>query len=302
MEYVILYFSGTGNTELIANEITKRLENAQQSVELVSIEDKAQLKSLNLENKIIGFGYPVYKFSYPDIFDRILPQITQLAKDNEYFQFSTYARFDAQAFYDFSKRLDSNKFKLITQKSFKSPSCGISARKPFNDYEYESVMFFENQINERIDEFVDSILLKEKVIARQGHYLFNGLKTKIVKDIESTKYPKLNINQSQCIICGLCAKNCPDSNLINLQTHIDIVDDVRCLHCLRCINHCPANAITFGKLTEGDNQYTLKTRSQLYKKASDGYHEKYWASFSKVIKKWQRNTIRYWITHKHRHK
>ncbi len=301
MSYVIFYFSGTGNTELIATEIATRLEKAQQPVELVSIEDSKQLEQINFKHKIIGFGYPIYKFSYPDILDKILPKINQFADKNYYFQFSTYARFEANAFSDFANQLDPNNFKLIAQKSFKSPSCGISARKPIDDYDYKSVMFFENDIKLKLDEFVSCILKKDKmnIQLKHGSPLHNITK-RIVNDIEITKYPKLTINQEKCFSCNLCVKQCPDLNLANATTHIKVIDDVGCLHCLRCMNHCPANAITFGQLTEGCNQYTLKTRNQLYKKAFDGYQEPYWDIFPKIIRKWKFHTMRYWITHKYR--
>lgn len=300
MEYLILYFSGTGNTALIADEIKKRLKRSNHSVELVSIENHEELLNLNFENKIIGFGYPLYKFSYPDNFNAIFPKINELAKGNKYFQFSTYARFYANSFYDFSSQLDKTKYHLITERSFKAPSCGISARKPVEDYEYKSVMFFEDQIGEKLDEFVDQIMLQGSTKEKQKHNMINGLKKLIVKDVEIVKYPKLKIYQDQCTMCGLCASACPDKNLTNVKTYIKINDEVGCLHCLRCMNHCPSNAITFGELTEGDNQYTLKIRNELLDKAVRGHHEEYWTEFDKIVNKWKRNTLKYWMKHKYK--
>ena len=85
MDYTILYFSGTGNTALIASEVAKRLKQAKQSVELISIEDQAQLNGMTFENKIVGFGFPVYKFSYPELFNKLFPFINQLGKQHGIF-------------------------------------------------------------------------------------------------------------------------------------------------------------------------------------------------------------------------
>jgi len=298
MEYVIFYFSGTGNTELIAEEIAKRLQAKSHSIELISIEELEKIKRASLENKIVGFGFPVYKLTYPDIFDRVLPEISNIAEKSKCFVFSTYTRFAANALYDFSRRLDQSKFEVIAEGCFKAPSCGISARRNEEDYDYESVMFFENNIAEKLDAFVNSILSGNSTAPKQKYSLINELKKVIAKDIEITKYPRINIDNSKCTCCGVCAKKCPDKNLIKTETQIDIIDSSGCLHCLRCINHCPANAITFGELTVGDNQYTIKERNRLYKKAAEGYHEKYWDNFSETIKKWQRNTVKYWIQQK----
>lgn len=302
MQFIIIYFSGTGNTQLIAEEIANRVTAKNHNVELISIEDIDNLYQLNFSDKIIGFGYPVYKFTFPDNFYKVLPIINKLAINNKYFQFSTYTRFAADALYDFSSQIDKDKFNLTVQTKFKCPSCGISARFPQDDYVYQSVMFFEDNINQRIDSFINNILQNQNVkqTIKQNKSLFSNLKKRIVANIEITKYPKLKIDNNRCIVCGLCARKCPDNNLIKQHNYIDIIDNSGCLHCLRCINHCPKNAITFGRLTEGNNQYTLKVRDELYKKSVDGYKEKYWSNFDRVIARWRRKTLWYWITHFYR--
>lgn len=297
MQFIIIYFSGTGNTKLIAEQIKKRLSNAEHDVKLISIEDKTGLSKINFEGTIIGFGFPVYKFTYPDNLNKALININELATNNKYFLFSTYTRFAADALYDFSKQLDRNNFTLISQAEFKCPSCGISARFPVDDYEYQSVMFFEDDIGKKIDRFVNEIInnYDVKKIIRQKKSVLSYLKKEIVKNIEITKYPRLAIDANKCTVCGLCTRKCPDSNLIMMQSRIDIIDNKGCLHCLRCINHCPQNAITFGILTKGDNQYTLKIRDELYKKSIDGHKERYWSNFDKVIAKWRKKTVKYWL-------
>ncbi|MGP8319483.1 MAG: EFR1 family ferrodoxin [Methanosarcinaceae archaeon] len=301
MEFIIFYFSGTGNSELISKRLKKRLELGHNTVELVSIEDIEIIKPINFENKIIGFGYPVYKFTFPDIFLNLFSIFNKLGKNNLYFQFCTYARFTADTFYDFSNKLKSDKYKLIAERSFKSPSNGISARKPVDDYEYETVMFFEDDITKKIEEFADEILdnvKSESKIKQKSPNILASLRLRIVKDIEITKYPKLQINRNKCTVCGLCAKKCPDKNLENLQDYIKIIDDKHCLHCLRCMHHCPTNAITFGALSKGENRYTLIKRDELFNKSANGHKEKYWADFERTRKKWRRNTIKYWWKHR----
>ena len=297
MQFILFYFSATGNTKLMSKEITKRLTEKGHSVELISIEDSEKINTLNFKNKIIGFGYPVYKFTFPDTFLKFFPKFNELAENNLYFQFSTYARFTATSFNEFSKKLAKNKFRLIAEQSFKTPSCGIAARKPKTDYEYETVMFFEDNINLKLDEFVEKILLnsnKQDVKIVQKRKLMTPIILKIVKDVERTKYPKLQIDKNKCTVCGLCAKKCPDKNLEITQDNIRIIDDEHCLHCLRCMNRCPANAIVFGKLSQGENQYSLKIRDELFAKAISGHKEKYWKNFEEIRLKWRKATLKYW--------
>ena len=300
MKFIIIYFSGTGNTELIASELGTRLNDRNHEVELISIEDRKKLQSFSFHNAVIGFGFPVYKFSYPDIFNSLFPLFNEMAENTSYFMFSTYACFTAYSFSDFFNKLDSDKFNLIAEEDFKSPSCGISARKPESDYEYKTVMFFEDDINNKLDRFTEKI---EMSVQNKPEYLshksslLSSLRSRIVSNIELTKYPKLQIDSSLCTLCGVCSEKCPEDNLEKSGDRILVKDDRGCLHCLRCMNHCPSNAINFGKLSRGENRYTLSIRNELFKKAAEGGRELYWKNFQKVIKAWRKNTIKYWLTH-----
>ncbi|MCX7658062.1 MAG: 4Fe-4S ferredoxin, partial [Oscillospiraceae bacterium] len=66
-DVVIIYFSGTGNTKYISEEICNSFKKHGYSVTLISAEDKAILKNYNLEGKIIGIGFPCYALNYPKI-------------------------------------------------------------------------------------------------------------------------------------------------------------------------------------------------------------------------------------------
>lgn len=299
MKFLIIYFSGTGNTKLIAEEIAKRIELRNHSVELVSVEDTNAMRHVSFKGKVIGFGFPVYKFSYPDIFTSFFPLFKSLAAGTPCFLFSTYARFPSISFIHFSKMLG-RKFIITAEKSFKAPCCGIASRKDESDYEYLSGVFFEDTIGIKIDAFTQTVLASLIRLKRIKHIPlpFTSVLTSLVADIEKTKYPKLQIAKETCTLCGLCASKCPEGNLILSGPEIIIRNERSCLHCLRCINHCPSNAVKFGKLTEGNNRYTLKKRDLLFKIASSEYENPYWKEFDSIKKRWRMATIRYYIAHR----
>ncbi|QUI25303.1 4Fe-4S binding protein [Vallitalea pronyensis] len=300
MKITVFYFSGTGNTQLVAQKLQNAFQFMKHHVQLISIEDTDKLRQLNLSKELVGFGYPIYKFSYPEIFNRVLPIIHKHAKSCKYFQFTTYARFTGDATYDFSKKMDSTRFICIGERSFKAPSSGISARRHETDYAYKSVMFFEDHIDEKITAFAENMIQAcrhSNEILPHKPSLFHALRRKIVADIEITKYPKLQIDKNRCIGCGLCSRSCPDQNLLQQNGNMTIVDNTACLHCLRCMHHCPKNAISFGVLTKDHNQYTFALRDRLYEASAVG-HNPYWHQFNKITRKWKRNTIKYWLTHK----
>lgn len=301
MEFAILFFSGTGNTELIAKEIQRRLEHKGYVADVVNLEDKERLERISFENKIIGIGYPIYKYSYPEILNELFPVLERIGNQQRYFQFATYARFEGYALKEFSGRLHKIGHQLIAEGLFKAPSCGIEARKDESGYDWESVMFFENDINHKLDALVEEILLAQVKSTKSEIMNQSPLKRivkAVVKGVERTNYPKLQIDRDKCTVCGLCALKCPDHNLVNGGTHIEINNQYECLHCLRCINHCPANAIIFGKLTKGYNRYTLETRNRLFEKAASGHHEKYWDNYDEIRMEWRKTTLKYWRQHR----
>lgn len=56
-----------------------------------------------------------------------------------------------------------------------------------------------------------------------------------------------------CTHCGLCEKLCPLNN-IRMKNHGPVWGK-RCTHCMACICKCPAEAIEYGKISEGKPRY-----------------------------------------------
>lgn len=308
MNFAIIYFSGTGNTQLICRELQRRLENQQQCVELLSLEDPQAIESLDLTDKILGVFFPVYKFTYPDNFARLFPILEALqqraGQPLPYFTGCTYTRFSAASLHDFSQRLDPQAFRLIAQASFKCPSNGIASMQASDSYAYQSVMFFEDHISAKLAAFADEVLRKAAASTHpaqtpRGPWL-TPLRLKIVADIERTRYPQLQIDPEKCSGCGLCARQCPQHNLSMVAGRVEIADAADCLHCLRCLHHCPTHAISFGDLTQGPQRYTLKTRDRLFERAKTGAETQYWQDFDKIRSRWRRDILRYWLTHRRR--
>lgn len=307
MNFLLVYFSGTGNTELLAHELAGRLTNAGHTVTTRSVEDPSWPDEPIPEHTVVGFGFPVYKFTYPDLFAAGFSALHRVRHPVPYFLYASYARFEADALYDFSRKLGTKQFRYLCDEIFKAPSCGISARKPEADFEWQSVMFFEDGIHEKLDAFAESILRQAKRYTADGTTgrlprrklpaPFAAFRLYMVRHIERTKYPLLQIDGAVCTRCGLCAARCPDHNLVLTAEGIEIQETEGCLHCLRCMNRCPANAISFGKLSKGPNQFTTRIRDRLFRLAISGNRNPHWANFPAIRRAWRRATLHYWATH-----
>lgn len=60
--------------------------------------------------------------------------------------------------------------------------------------------------------------------------------------------------KDSCIGCGLCEKLCPMGS-ISMKDGRPVWNG-KCTHCMACICHCPKEAIEYGKASEGKPRYT----------------------------------------------
>lgn len=67
------------------------------------------------------------------------------------------------------------------------------------------------------------------------------------------KLPDLYCNRDKCILCGNCARNCPQGALtVDRKAKVWEVDYSKCVQCGICVSKCPAKvkALSFGKPPE----------------------------------------------------
>lgn len=62
--------------------------------------------------------------------------------------------------------------------------------------------------------------------------------------------------KDNCTSCGLCAKKCPLGNIEMKDGRPEWNGD--CTHCMACICHCPVEAIEYGHKSEGKRRYLCR--------------------------------------------
>lgn len=307
MQFLIIYFSGTGNTKLISHEIKKRMEMNNHQVELLSIEEIDKLSNISLENKVLGIGFPVYKFTYPKIIEKGIDKLKQVKQEQSitkplpFFIFCTYTRFPSNSLHDLMQKLEKINLFPISQQVFKCPSNGIASMKAAESQSYQTVMFFEEYIANKLNMFVEHVInntnrfIQKKFKIKHYGSPLRPVQLKIVNDVEKTRYPILQIDKKLCTICGVCVKNCPEKNLRITKNEIRIIDPLDCLHCLRCMHNCPTHSISFGELTHGPLRYTSKIGKMLYTEALQGNVVAYSLNTTREKRKWRFAVVRYWL-------
>ena len=247
----IYYFSGTGNTEIVAELFKDEFTKTNKSTDLVKIEDILNnKKKLDIDKyNLIGIAHPVYSFGAPGIiykFIKILPK-----NNKRVFLFKT-----AGDFIFLNNAASKNAIKKIKKKGFdvfhESLIC-----MPSNwliEYTEEVSKQLYNTAKIKVKNIVCEILDSKKRIIKAN--IFLRLLTFFVNILEDKCGAKmfgrfLAINKN-CIDCGKCIKNCPTENIYKKDDRIKF--KWKCIFCMRCVYACPGNAIK----SRGLNVFILK--------------------------------------------
>ncbi len=229
----IYYFSGTGNTLIIVEELCKTLRELGKNVNLMRMET-ADPRNINIKHTL-GLAFPVAAFS---TFPLVWEFVHSLSRGNgcEVFMLDTLGGFSGGLVGPMKKVLLKNSYLPIGAKEIVMPSNFGKIESP-----------------EKIEQKKAKALAKVKAYAENlvtGKTRWNRLPIlgDLVGLLGRSKYPwrfmgkKIQIHNTKCSKCGLCAKLCP-IRLIEMQDFP--VKHDGCQVCMRCIAFCPEQAISF---------------------------------------------------------
>lgn len=249
---MVLYFSGTGNTEYIAKLIADGLgDECVDLFDRIRTNDRSPLYS----EKTYVICSPIYVCEMPLFLINYLKSITFNGNNKVYFVFTSGG-------YSGSAKVQAKLFSM--KKNLKCLGC-VEFVMPRNyvansryDMDDEKVIYSKiSNATKKVKEVVEDIKHENKLKTRHvwlfetliiAHFAPLWTKYKLVaKDFYTTDV---------CVGCRLCEKVCPLNNIK--------VEDRKpkwgesCTHCMACISKCPKKAIEFGNVTQGKTRYLLK--------------------------------------------
>lgn len=245
---MILFFSGTGNSEYVARKIAD-----QTGFRLHSINDslhKEEQAFIVSEDPLV-FVTPTYAWRIPKVVEEWILS-TEFSGNRKAYFVMTCGDDNGNA----EKYLEL----LCLKKDFKYIGC-VSVIMPENylamypvPEEGEAI-----QIIRRSDSLITKIaedIRSHRVFEKKKIVLSDRLKSGIVNTCfyRFFVHAKKFTASDSCIGCGVCVDQCPLNN-IRLQDEKPIWSD-RCTHCMACICHCPTQAIEYGKISKGKRRYT----------------------------------------------
>lgn len=237
---VIFYFSGTGNTKIIADLYAQEFKKHGISTEIIPIEDilKGKRKVYAVEYDLIGFGHPVHAFNAPKIFFDFINHLPG-GNDRKSFLFKTAGDplCKGGATHFVRKRLQERDYDIFHEDLHVMPAnVAIKFEDELTKQLYEAA---KSNVKRHAEEIINhkKRLQKNPLWLRIISYLFSLMESEGAK-----MFGKHLIVNDDCNLCGKCVQECPTENII--KENGDIKFDKKCALCMRCIYNCPKNAIS----------------------------------------------------------
>ena len=246
---MVLYFSATGNTEFIAKELAKQIDD--DCVNLLDRIKKQDLTPIHSEKPFVICA-PVYVCEIPRFMMKYLKKLTFTGSKDVYFILTSggYCGPSGKLLKSIFKK---KKMTCHGHAEFKMPRNYVAS----DAYP----MLGKEQTEERIlnayrqlKQVAEAIRTGKKLSARYV-FLFETLITLPFNPIWC-KYKltaKAFYVEDSCIGCGKCEKLCPLNNIS--LTDKKPVWGKDCTHCMACIGNCPVSAIQYGDITKGKEPY-----------------------------------------------
>lgn len=249
---MIFYFSGTGNSKWIANQLS-----IEQHDYLISIPEMIKKGVANFclrEDEAVGFVFPIYSWAPPKILLRFIQGIKLRGYKPKYMYFVC------------SCGDDTGLAQKVLLKAFaaKGWEChaGFSVVMP-NNYVLLPGFDVDNKELEtrKLEDAVtalksinESVRREERVFSvKEGSFPF--FKTRIINPLFNrfSMSPTNFYATDACIGCKRCEKSCPVGNVIVREGKP--VWGMNCTSCLACYHICPQRAVQYGKRTKNKGQY-----------------------------------------------
>jgi flavodoxin/NAD-dependent dihydropyrimidine dehydrogenase PreA subunit len=236
----VFYFSGTGNTKMIAELLAMELNRNGSAVDVIAIDELMKTnKTAEVEKyDIIGLGFPVHAFNAPRIFFEFIELLRDGKKKKTFiFKSSGDPFMQGGSTALVRKELQKKGYNVIYERMFVMPA--------------NVLVRYQNQL---IKQIYITAMKRAKIMAAeilsettklQKNTFFSTLLTTAFSSMENfgARFFGKNLYVSgSCNLCGICINNCPTHNITKQKERIRFHS--KCTFCMRCIYRCPVNAIS----------------------------------------------------------
>lgn len=243
---MIFYFSGTGNSQSVATQMSQYQKEA-----LISISQAIQTQQfeydLTLNEKVI-FVFPIYHFTAPPLVMDFIRQLT--FKHQPPYQFIvvvTYGHRYGEVAKQVMKEVESKNWKLYRFYAIHMPDNRLRLSR-------QEIHHRLNQAQHQVEK-MNMNMLDMKQTSEITKRIQVGWVTQIPSSLLQNVDEKMKTFEvnDDCISCKICERVCP-VGCIKVDQKPKWLK--KCHTCLACVNYCPKSAIEIKQRKKSKGRYT----------------------------------------------
>lgn len=246
MKTEVFYFTGTGNSLVVAKELAANLE-----AELVSIPSVMKNEKISTDADVLVFVFPVYVGGFPLIIEKFIRKFESLSGKSIYAIANNASHIGGTI--NILENLIKDKGGILLS--------GFDVKMPGNYIPMYGAISQEKQ-NKMFDEGIkkikyisEHIKWGQKSIMEKDNPILNFFFTLAYK-VCIHQFSKMDKNywaDQKCNNCGICVQICPVEN-IELQDGKPVWLG-HCEQCMACLQWCPQQAIQYKKISISRKRY-----------------------------------------------
>lgn len=237
---MIFYFSGTGNSKFVAEEIGRILKEKTYDISVIDVPDISK-------EKYVGFIFPIYAWG---VCEPMLEFVKKLNATKAYtFAVATCGQDAGKALIELKQVISLHScFSIVMPNNYIVGSELASTEDCFRILQ---------EARKNIEKISERILNKEEVYEVQEG-TFARIKTNLINKgfNQFARSTKPFYVTNDCNLCGTCMRDCPAHTIKIVDGKI--IWNEKCYQCLKCINRCPQQAIQYGKKTKNKGRYYVE--------------------------------------------
>lgn len=240
---IIYFFSGTGNTKIVAEEIMNELN----SIDILTDIYDIRSPFINIPDPnscdFVGFGYPIHAFNTPQFFLQFINRLPEV-KNLPTFIFKTSGepfRFNNASSWSLIRKLRKKGYLPLLDEHLLMPY-NIMFRYP---KEIVKHMYLHNIKLTKV--IAKKIIKQESFLPKYYPWTILFMYLARLQWLGAKiNGPLIHVNKKKCTSCGICIKKCPSNN-IQFVNEFPKFDHL-CTMCMCCVSVCPMDAVRPGIL------------------------------------------------------
>jgi ferredoxin/flavodoxin len=255
MNILAFYFSGTGNTKFVVEEMKRTFETHNIDMTLINIEafQEHDVEKIKEADRLL-FAYPVYGSMAPMIMWQFIKRICPYLDEKKTMVVATQLMFSGDGGAYLARILRKCYAQVISIEHFNMPS-NLSDVKLFKVLDDQEASKAGERVKQKIELYCMDVA--KNILIKRG----DGVGSILLGSIQRIPFSKwerklaknVRIDPQVCNTCGHCVTICPMDNLFLEDGKI--AQKGICTLCYRCVNQCPEKAMSILSKKPPQKQY-----------------------------------------------